>query len=263
MDLNLKSKVAMVAGASRGLGFGVAKVLAAEGAKVSIASRNADAIQAAAAKIREQTGVTVFHVVADVRSAVDIERWCSATAHEHGGVDLLFANSGGPPAGGFLNLDDKAWQEAFELLVLSVVRLVRVVVPSMKVRGGGSVVLSTSSSVKEPITNLTLSNVLRASVSALAKNLSIELAGDRIRVNHAVPGRFDTDRVRELDTLRAQQEGISVAQQKERTTAVIPLHRYGDAEEYARAVAFLLSDAASYITGATLQVDGGMIRSVF
>jgi 3-oxoacyl-[acyl-carrier protein] reductase len=183
-----------------------------------------------------------------------MERW--------GGVDLLVTNSGGPPAGTFGTLDDSAWQNGFELLVLSTIRLVRAVLPSMKGRAGASILLLTSSSVKEPIPNLTLSNVLRASVAALAKTLALELSMEGIRVNQLMPGRIATDRLRDLDQTNASRAGITLHEQQERSQAVIPLKRYGQPEEFGRAAAFLLSDAASYITGASLQVDGGLIRSV-
>ena len=157
---------------------------------------------------------------------------------------------------------DDAWKNAFDLLVMSAVRQIRLAVPSMTQRGGGAIVVSTSSSVKEPIQNLALSHVLRASVGALAKTLSNELAAQKIRVNHLLPGRIDTDRVRQLDTARSKQAGISVEEQRSRTEKTIPLGRYGVAEEFAKAAAFLLSDASAYTTGASLQVDGGMIRGV-
>ena len=135
--------------------------------------------------------------------------WYDRTAKEFGGVDLLFVNAGGPPAGSALSFDDDAWKNAFELLVLSAVRMVRLAVPSMKTRGGGAIVVSTSSAVKEPIPNLALSNVVRSSVAALSKTLANELAGDRIRVNHLLPGRIDTDRVRELDVIRGKANSTS------------------------------------------------------
>lgn len=262
MDLGLKGKVAMVAGASRGLGLAVARALATEGAKVSMSSTNTVAITAAGNRIGEETGSDVLALQADVRSPEAILQWRDATLERFGGVDLLFTNSGGPPAGMFSALDDAAWQAGFELLVLSVIRMARAVIPSMQARGGGAMVFSTSASVKEPIPNLTLSNVLRGSVSSLSKTLAVELAADRIRVNQAIPGRIDTDRVRNLDEINARRMGIPLEEQQQRVLKSIPLGRYGEADEFGRAVAFLLSDAAAYITGATLQVDGGVIRGV-
>jgi 3-oxoacyl-[acyl-carrier protein] reductase len=258
MDLGLKGRVAMVAGASRGLGFAVAQALAAEGAIVSISSRTDSAIQAAAAKL----GGPSFGMAADVKSAAAIQRWAEVTIERCGGVDLLFANAGGPPAGPALSFDDAAWQDAANLLLFSTLRMVRAVVPSMTARGGGAILVSTSSSVKEPIPNLGLSTVLRASVSALAKTLALELASAKIRVNQIVPGRLDTARVRELDEINGRKQGISPADAKARSAAAIPMGRYGEPDEFGRVGAFLLSDAASYMTGATVQVDGGMIKSV-
>jgi 3-oxoacyl-[acyl-carrier protein] reductase len=262
MDLGLKGKVAMVAGGSRGLGFAVARALAAEGAAVSIASRDAGAIESAAERIRAETAAPILALAADVREVSAIEKWRDATVAKLGGLNLLFTNSGGPPAGKFSDFDDAAWQSAFELLVLSAVRMARAAIPAMRKAGAGSILFSTSSSVKEPIANLTLSNVLRASVAALAKTLAGELAPDRIRVNHLIPGRIATDRVRELDEINAKKAGVSLEEQQKRAAAAIPLGRYGAPEEFGRAAAFLLSDAAGYLTGATLQVDGGAIRSV-
>lgn len=261
MDLGLKGKVAMVAGASRGLGFAVAKALAADGASVSIASRDEAAICDAAKRLTGSAG-DVFAMAADVRAAEDIARWTAATERRFGGLDLLFTNSGGPPAGPAIAFDDAAWQEAADLLLFSVLRMVRAAVPSMKKRGGGSILVSTSSSVKEPIPNLGLSTVMRASVSALAKTLALELAAEKIRVNQIIPGRLDTDRLRQLDEGNAKKAGIATDEQRKRSIASIPAGRYGDPDEFGRAAAFLLSDAASYITGATLQIDGGLIRSV-
>jgi 3-oxoacyl-[acyl-carrier protein] reductase len=262
MELGLQGKVAMVGGASRGLGFNVARLLAAEGVQLSIASREAGAIDAAARRIREESGGAVLAQPVDLRDADGIRHWQQATLEHFGGVDLLFTNTGGPPSGTFLDFDDAAWQDTFDLLVMSVVRMVRGVVPSMRERGGGSIVMSTSSSVKEPIPHLTLSTVVRASVSALSKTLANELAPDHIRVNQLVPGRILTDRIRQTDQHRAAQSGESLEVIRRRSEQQIPLGRLGDPEEYARGAVFLLSDAASYITGATLQVDGGLIRSV-
>jgi 3-oxoacyl-[acyl-carrier protein] reductase len=262
MNLGLTNKVAMVAGASRGLGYAVARALAEEGAQVSIASRNADAVAAAGKKIEEETGARVLAVATDVSSAHAIEHWHQKTIDRFGGIDLLFTNSGGPPPGATLSFDDAAWQRAFELLLMSAVRMVRLVVPSMAARGGGSIVLPTSSSVKEPIANLALSNILRASVASLSKTLANELVGQKIRVNHLIPGRISTDRLRELDESNSKRAGISVEEQQKKMMQTIPMARYGDPKEFANAAVFLFSDAASYINGATLQADGGQMRSV-
>ena len=258
MDLGLKGKVAMVAGASRGLGFAVAQALADEGALVSIASRDEAAIKAAAGRL----GSEVLPVAVDVKDAAGIERWAAATRERFGGVDLLFTNSGGPPAGPAISFDDRAWQDAADLLLFSTLRMVRAVVPMMQARGGGAILVSTSSSVKEPIPNLGLSTVLRASVSALAKTLALELAPSKIRVNQIIPGRIDTDRVKQLDQIAATRQGITPDEAKARALTAIPTGRYGQIEEYGRVAAFLLSGAGSYMTGATVQVDGGLIKSV-
>jgi 3-oxoacyl-[acyl-carrier protein] reductase len=262
MDFGLRGKVAMVAGASRGLGFAVARGLAAEGVSVSIASRAPQSIDAAAERITTETGSAAIATAVDVRSADSLAAWHARTMEKFGGVDLLFVNAGGPPAGTALSFDDAAWQGAFELLVLSAVRMVRLAVPVMKARGGGAIVVSTSSAVREPIPNLALSNVVRSSVSAMSKTLANELAGDNIRVNHLMPGRIATDRIIELDTIRGKASGASADDVRASYSKTIPLGRYGEPAEFANAAVFLFSDAARYITGATLQVDGGLIRSV-
>ena len=263
MDLGLKGKVAMVAGASRGLGYGVARCLAAEGVLVSMASRQEAAIVEAAKRISGETYADTLAVAVDVSNAASIAAWHAKTVEKFGGVDLLFTNAGGPPAGAALSFNDDAWKAAFELLVLSAVRMVRLAVPSMKARGGGAIVVSTSSAVKEPVANLALSNVVRPSAAALSKTLANELAPDKIRVNHLMPGRINTDRVRELDTIRAKATGGTADTVREGWAKTIPLGRYGEPEEYGNAAAFLFSNAARYISGASLQVDGGLIRSVY
>ncbi len=264
MDLGLTGKVAMVAGASRGLGFAVARALVAEGAQLSIASRDAARIDAAAGTLRAQApGAQVLAVPADLRTADDITAWHEATMERFGGVDALFVNTGGPPPGPALGFDDQAWLAAVDLLLLSAVRMVRLAVPAMAARGGGSILMATSSAVKEPIANLALSNVVRASVAALVKTLANELAPQGIRVNNLVPGRIDTDRVRELDEGRAKASGIALDEQRRRMEATIPLGRYGAPDEFGKAAAFLLSDASAYTTGAFLQVDGGLIKGVW
>jgi 3-oxoacyl-[acyl-carrier protein] reductase len=225
---------------------------------VSIASRDEAAIRAAAQRI----GGDVLAVPVDVTSADAIRAWAAAVERKFGGIDLLFTNSGGPPAGATLSFDDGAWQNSVELLLFSTIRMIRAAVPSMQKRGGGAILVSTSSSVKEPVQNLGLSTVLRASVSALAKTLALELAGDRIRVNQILPGRIDTDRVKQLDEINAKKQGVTPEEAKKRAISAIPLGRYGEIEEFGRVGAFLLSDAAAYVTGASVQVDGGLIRSI-
>ena len=261
MDLGLKGKVAMVAGASRGLGYAVAEALAREGAHVAISSSNQSSIDDAAKRL-SASGAQVFGTVVDVRNGDHIASWGQKTVERFGGVDLLFTNGGGPPAGAAVSFDDAAWQNAVDLLLFSAIRMVRAAVPSMKQRGGGSILMSTSASVKEPIPNLGLSTVLRASVSALSKTLAIELAADKIRVNQIIPGRIDTDRVKQLDEIAGKKQGISAADAKAKSMGTIPMARYGEPAEYGRVAAFILSDAAAYMTGSTVQVDGGLIRSV-
>jgi len=262
MDLGLKGKVALVSGASKGLGFAVARALAADGASVSISSRSQESIESAAKRIESETGARVLPMAVDVRDKSAIERWIASAAETFGGIDALMTNSGGPPAGDAVSFDDAAWQDAADLLLFSTIRMIRVAVPHMERRGGGAILVSTSSSVKEPVPNLGLSTVLRASVSALSKTLAIELAPRRIRVNQIIPGRIDTDRVRHLDDVNAKKAGTSVEQAKAKAVAGIPIGRYGEPDEFGRVGAFLLSSAASYMTGATVQVDGGQIRSV-
>jgi 3-oxoacyl-[acyl-carrier protein] reductase len=262
MDFHLKGKIAMVSGAGRGLGYAVARELGAEGCLVSISDLDEEAVRAAGERLERETGASVCATAADIRSAETLENWHRETMRVFGGVDLLYPNAGGPPPGDASAFDDASWQRAFELLLLSVVRMVRLVVPVMTERGGGSIVIPTSSSIKQPISNLGLSNVMRGSVSALAKTLANELAPKKIRVNQLVPGRIATERVAQIDEAASRRLGIPVEEQQRRQLANIPLGRYGEPAELARAAVFLFSDAASYITGATLQVDGGMIRSV-
>jgi 3-oxoacyl-[acyl-carrier protein] reductase len=262
MDLRLTHKIAMVGGASKGLGRAVAQALAGEGARVSIAARGADVVRGAAATIARETGADVLGVAADLSTRAGIEAWHAATLQRFGGVDLLFANTGGPPTGTALSFDDAGWQAAFDLLLMSVVRTVRLVVPSMRARGGGAILIGTSSTVKEPVQMLALSNVMRSGVTSLAKTLSVELAPDRIRVNTLVPGRIATDRLTHLDAVHAQTSGISAEEQRTRSEATIPLGHYGAPQEFGRAGAFLLSDAASYITGSAVYVDGGLIKTI-
>jgi len=252
----------MVGSATGGRGIAVAKHLAAEGVNLSISSRDTETITTAARHIKGTGAGNVLGVSVDLGSLSAIEDWHDKTVRHFGAVDLLLIDTGGPVTGTFTMLKDSDWQTAFELLLLSAIRLVRLVTPSMARRNSGSIVLLTSSSVEEPIATLALSNVLRASVSALVKTLALEFASRNVRVNQLTPGRIATDRLRELDKNNSKLLAISLEQQQPRSISTIPFGRYGQPEELARAAVFLLSEASSYITGATLQVDGGLLRSV-
>lgn len=260
MDLGLKDRVALVAAASKGLGYGVARALAREGARVSICSRSAENVRAAAEQLAAETGALVMGVPCDVTDGVALQAWVDQIVAAWGHVDALLVNAGGPPAGLFVELSDAQWQAAFELNVLSAVRLIRAALPHM--RPGSAIVTITSAAAREPVARLALSNVMRAGVAGLVKTLADELAPQGIRVNNLLPGRLDTERVAQLDQHTADKLGITFDEARARAVASIPLGRLGTIDEFGAAAAFLLSPAASYITGASLRVDGGMMRSV-
>ena len=261
MDLELKDKVVMIAAASRGLGYGIARAAAREGALISIASRNKDEIGQSAKQLREETGASVDPYVCDVTNNDDILDWVANTITKSGSIYGLVANSGGPPPGPFASADDDHWKDAFQLTLLSSIRLIRAVLPSMRETGSGAIVTLTSSSVKEPIDNLILSNVMRAGVASLAKTLSRELVSQGIRINNLVPGRIDTERLAQLDANNAARTGLSIDVITEEQRKSIPAGRYGSIDEFGDAAVFLLSSKASYITGSTLVVDGGKTRA--
>ena len=191
MDLKLNGKVAMVAASSKGLGYGIAQALAQEGASISIGSRTEADIESAAEQLRKETGVSVLASVLDSSEPESIQQWANITLKEFGGVDKLLVNAGGPPTGKFEDFSDNDWQAAFELNLLSAVRMIRAALPSMRERGGGSILTVTSMSVKEPIDMLILSNVMRSGVTSLVKSLSVQLAPDNIRLNNLMPGRIN------------------------------------------------------------------------
>lgn len=263
MDLGLHGKVAMVAASSRGLGFGIARELAREGALVSICSRTEAEVFDAAELLVDETGTEVLPNVLDASDPASILQWVENTINAFGGVDLLVVNAGGPPAGTFDDFADADWQAAFELTLLGAVRMIRAVLPAMRSAGGGAILTITSTSVKEPIDFLLLSNVMRSGVTSLAKSLSVQLAPENIRVNNLMPGRIDTDRVQALDERNAAAHGLMAEEVRAANELGIPLRRYGTIEEFGRLAAFLLSDAASYITGQTIAVDGGSIKTVW
>lgn len=262
MDLELKGKNVLVAAGSRGIGRAVAEAFLQEGATVTICAREAAILERARTEMGKWGAVRT--VSADVTRAADIETAVRQAA-VNGRLDALFVNAGGPPAGKFEDFDDSAWQRAFELNLLSSVRLVRAALPFMKATGGGAIVQLMSFVVKEPglwVGNLILSNAIRAGAVGLAKTLARELAPFAIRVNTVLPGRIDTERSRGLDAGRAQREGRSREELHAEQARQVPLGRYGRPEEVAAMIVFLASPRASYITGATVQVDGGLVASL-
>jgi 3-oxoacyl-[acyl-carrier protein] reductase len=262
MDLELTGKVALVTAASKGLGRATAAQLAAEGARVMISSRGEEQLAATAGEIAEATGAQVEYCAADVADAADLERLLQETTRRLGGVDVLVNNAGGPRPGGFDALDDAAWSEAFELNLMSTVRLIRGVLPHMRQQRWGRIMTIASSSIKQPIENLLLSNTYRVAILGLAKSLAIEFAPDNVLINTVGPGRIATDRVASLDASRAEKAGISVDEVRKQTEQAIPLGRYGTAEEFARVAAFLVSGANTYLTGQHFLVDGGMVKAI-
>lgn len=260
MDLGLKGKIALVAASSKGLGYGVAKALAENGAKVSLCSRSEEAVTATAKSLADDYGVDTLATACDVRNPDDIQAWVDKTVQAWGKVDCLLVNAGGPPAKVFKEITDDEWQAAFELTLMSSVRMIRATIPHMT--DGGSILTVTSSSIKEPIPRLGLSTIMRSGVMGLVKTLADELAEDGIRVNNLIPGRIDTDRVAQLDENTSNKLGISIEEVQKRSIARIPMGRYGNIDDFGAAGAFLLSPAASYISGATLRVDGGAMRSI-
>ncbi|GGE19493.1 short-chain dehydrogenase [Marinithermofilum abyssi] len=260
MNLGLQGKVALVTASSRGLGKAIAMELAREGSRVAICSRSRDRVEETAAAIRRRTNAEILALTGDVSQGDDISRIVEQTITQWGRIDILVCNAGGPPSGPFESFDDVAWMRAFETNLLSVVRLVRAALPHMD--RGGRILTIASSSVKQPIPGLILSNTMRAGVNGLMKTLAEELAPRGILVNTICPGRIATGRLQELDQAAAEREGISPDAVQDRVVRQIPLGRYGEPEEFARVAAFLASDANSYVTGATLLVDGGMVKAL-
>jgi 3-oxoacyl-[acyl-carrier protein] reductase len=264
MDFNLQGRVGLVNAASRGLGRGIAEALAAEGARLVVSSRRPEAIDRTAAEISATYGAEVVPVTADVSRPGAAERLVDAALERFGRLDILVNNSGGPPGGVFEDFDDAAWQFAFELLLLNVVRMVRACLPHLRSSGHGRVINVASTSVRQPIPGLVLSNSLRAGVAGLAKTLADELAPDQITVNTVLPGRILTDRLRAGFTDRARLLGVPVDDLARAEVAKeVPLGRVGEPHDMGALVAFLCSDAAAYLTGQTVAVDGGQVRGLF
>jgi 3-oxoacyl-[acyl-carrier protein] reductase len=257
MNLELKGKVAIVGGASKGIGYGIARMLAAEGAAVAITARREADLQAAAATLREATGATVLAIAADCRKADDCRRVAATVQAELGGIDILVNNDGAPPLGDALSFDDAAWAKAVEQNLMYVVRMVREVVPAMRARGGGSILNITAISAIQPIPGFSLSVATWAGVIGYAKTLSLEVAKHGINVNTVCPGYIDTTRLQKV--FAAGSEPADVVQ--ERLRAEIPLGRVGTVDDIAHLVALLVSPKGGYITGTAIQIDGGMLRA--
>jgi 3-oxoacyl-[acyl-carrier protein] reductase len=262
MELSLRNKNALVCGGSRGLGKAAALALAGEGARVAIVARGAEALEAAATEIRAAAGVSVLPITADLARPEDIDRVVRDASWTFGGLDILVTNAGGPRSALFDALTDEDWRRAIDLTLMSVVRLCARAVPEMRRRGGGRIINITSVSAKQPVDGLMLSNALRPAVVGFAKTLANELARERILVNCVSPGYTRTDRVVELVGATASREGVESSLVEQRLTASIPMGRMGEPRELADLIAFLASDRASYITGATIQVDGGYVRGI-
>lgn len=262
MDLGLQDRVALVAASSQGLGKACALELAREGAQVVICGRHGGRLSEAASQIRAATGGRVLPLEADLTDATQIESLVGETMRRYGRIDVLVTNNGGPPAGFFDDFEDDAWITAHQLTLLSAVRLIRAVLPSMRGQKWGRIINITSVSVKQPLDNLLLSNVYRPGVVGLAKTLAAQLAEDGITVNNVAPGYTRTNRVLELAEARARDEDRAVEEVLEAITASFPMKRMGEPEELAALVAFLASDRASYITGTTIPVDGGYVRGL-
>jgi 3-oxoacyl-[acyl-carrier protein] reductase len=261
VDLGLKGKVALVAASSKGLGKASALALAREGARVTLCARTEADLDAAAEQIRSQTGAEVLAVPADLASAAGIHSVVAATAERFGGVDILVNNSGGPAPGRFAEFTEVDWRQAFEVVTLNFVRFVREVLPYMRAQRWGRIVVIQSSSVKQPVDGIDLSNGLRPGVAGLAKAIMPDLAKDGITINLVLPGMFLTSRI-VAGAGRSPEEDQALQEQLAPIAAAIPVGRFGDPMELGSLVAFLASQQAAYITGAVYQVDGGLIKSV-
>jgi len=260
MDLHLKNKVALVTGASRGLGFATALTLAREGCRVAVNSRSEGNAKAAAEKITVETGIQAFGLGGDVSEVGIAEKLVEGTANTFGSLDLLVTNAGGPPAGAFESFDEAAWQKAIDLSFTSHVRLIRAALPYLRKSEIPSVLTVTSYTVKQPLSNLVLSNSIRLATIGLTKSLAEELGVDGIRVNSILPAWTETERVTDLMAFRAKNNNTTIEEETRKLATESPLGRLGQPEEFANAATFLLSPAASYITGVMLPVDGGFIK---
>jgi len=262
MDLGLKNRVALVAASSQGLGLASVEAFAAEGCRVAMCSRNRQRLEAAAEKISKQHGVDVFAEAVDVTDAAAVARFVSAVAARFGGVDICVTNAGGPPAKGFLEASLADWQRAIAANFLSTVYFAREVIPHMQRKRWGRIVTITSITTKQPVADLVLSNAVRAAVVGLVKTLANEFGKDGILVNNVGPGFTATERLKELGRARSRASGKSEREILDAWAADAPLKRLGQPHELAETIVWLASERASYVTGQTVLVDGGMYKGL-
>jgi 3-oxoacyl-[acyl-carrier protein] reductase len=264
MDLGLQGRVAMVAAASKGIGRAIAEALLSEGCRVSISARGKESLELGreAMRARFPSGEVVA-CATDVRKADELERWHAESVSALGPVDILVTNTGGPPAARFLDLSEEQWSEGIQLTLLNVIRASKLVIPGMRAKKRGRILHITSFVAKQPMDLLTVSSTLRAGISALTKTMANQLASDGILVNALLPGYVRTDRQIELAAIRSREEGISVEEYEERSSRMIPLRRSADPSEIGAVAAFLCSDRASYLTGSSVAVDGGLLQGTF
>jgi 3-oxoacyl-[acyl-carrier protein] reductase len=262
MNLGLKDRVALVAASSQGIGRATAEAFAGEGCRVAMCARNHQTLQDAAAKIRKQHGVEVLAEAFDVTDAGAVSRFVASVAKKFGGIDICVTNAGGPPAKGFLAASLEEWQRSLELNFLSTVYFAREVIPHMQRKHWGRIITLTSITTKQPVTDLVLSNAVRAAVVGLVKSLANEFGKDGILVNNVGPGFTATDRLKELATARASLTGKSEKEIFDGWAADAPVKRLGEPREVAETIVWLASERASYITGQTVLVDGGMYKGL-
>lgn len=262
MDFGLKGKTALVLGGGRGLGYGVARALAAEGVSLALLSREQAVLDRAAQELQAGCGVEAFGVAGDLHDWPSIERAIATAEQRLGRIDILLNNTGGPPPSGVVGVRPELWLEQFQAMVLSVFRITECLLPGMRARQWGRVLTIASSTVVEPVPTLGVSNTLRSAIVGWSKTLAGEVAGDGVTVNLLLPGRIATDRIAQLDGAAAQRENLGADAVARRNAAAIPVGRYGTVEEFGAAAAFLASRQAAYITGSMLRIDGGLLRSV-
>jgi 3-oxoacyl-[acyl-carrier protein] reductase len=263
MDLGIKGMSALVAASTRGLGYATALALAKEGCRVAVNGRDEDATKAAAEKISAETGIEILPVAGDVTDHAVPARLVEQARSAFGGLDILITNAGGPPAGSFESIDDAGWQAGLELSFLSHVRFVRAALPLLRKSSTPSVLAVSTYVAKQPMPNLVLSNSIRAATIGLMKSLALDLGREGIRFNSILPGWTMTERVQDLMSFRAKNNGTTIEEEIAKQQADIPLARMGEPHEFANVAVFLVSPAASFVHGAALAVDGGMIKGTF